>query len=111
MAEAMLPELVIDVSGILDVETMHEYLYKTLNFMPGYGFSFDALWDCITDDQLSKMPQHLIVEGLADFERRLPDAHKKLVACFLDYEREMKSRVVTLRSSSPSGGGLKIDDV
>lgn len=52
------------MSGIIDDETLHEYLSKKLNFPGYYGYNFDAFWDCITDEKQSSMPNVLVVEGL-----------------------------------------------
>ena len=103
-------EVLIDVSGILDIETLHEAFYKELELMPGYGFNFDALWDCINDPELSNMPRNLRVEGLADLKRNLPKAHAKVVSCFRDYASENPDKVVIFEDLSPSGRGLDIGD-
>lgn len=97
---------VIDVSGILDEETLHEYLSKELNFFGGYGFNFDVFWDCIKDNQLSQMPDYLVVEGLADLKKKLPDGAHKLLSCLQDYQKEFPERKVEYIEGSPSGKGL-----
>ncbi len=94
---------VIDVSGILDERAPHEYLHQELGFFAGYGFNFDALWDAITDDDLSQMPRHLVVEGLDDLERRLPGTYRKLRQCLEDYAREARDRTVSFVSGSSPG--------
>ena len=102
-------KLLIDMSGILDAETMHEYLSKKLGFPSYYGFNFDAFWDCIRDDEQSTMPLTLIVEGLSDLKKYLPEEHKKLNGCLKDYEEMYSHRRVIYTQSSPSGEGLKFD--
>ena len=102
--------IVVDVSGLLDEETLHEILYTKLDLMPEYGFNFDALWDCITDNELSTMPQVLSIEGLEDLKLRLPFSYKKLTQCFKDYAAEFPERTVHFEGGSPSGFGLDVGD-
>ena len=89
-------QLTLDVSGIYDEETLHEYFFTTLGFPGYYGFNFDAFWDCITTDEQSSMPVHLIVTGLADLKRLCPEGHRKLSACLDDYNKEFPERELTL---------------
>ena len=103
-------ELLLDMSGILDEETLHEYLSKKLNFPGYYGYNFDAFWDCITDEEQSSMPEHLIVEGLAEFKRLLPQQHSLFVSCLKDYERKLPNRKVTYEEGSPSGEGIVFEE-
>lgn len=66
-------ELLINLSGIKDKETFHNYVSKKLNFPSYYGRNLDAFWDCITDENQSDMPKILIVEGLDGLKASLPD--------------------------------------
>ena len=54
--QTMNEELLIDISGIMDEETFHEYVSKKLNFPGYYGYTLDAFWDCISDGEESSMP-------------------------------------------------------
>lgn len=89
-------EITLDVSGIYDEETLHEYLSKMLNFPGYYGFNFNAFWDCITTDDQSSMPSHLIVTGLLDLRMHCPEGHTKFLNCLHDYLSELPDRRLTL---------------
>jgi len=103
-------ELLIDMSGIMDEETFHEYVSKKLNFPGYYGFNLNAFWDCITDEDQSSMPQKLIVEGLAALNGFLPELHAGFVECLQDYVKENPDREVVFRQDSPSGEGIEFED-
>ena len=94
--------LALDISGLLTEKDLHEYLAKKLNFPGYYGHNFDAFWDCITDDEQSSMPEHLIVEGLAEFRRLLPRQHSLFISCLKDYELEFPNRKITYREGCSS---------
>ena len=98
----MIEELLLDMSGILDEQTFHEYISKKLHFPGYYGYNLDALWDCITDEDQSAMPKRLIVEGLSDFKRRQPSLCKGFMECLSDYTTEFPEREIVLRGGSPS---------
>lgn len=106
----MKEELLLDVSGIIDKETFHEYVSKKLNFPGYYGFNFDAFWDCITDDEQSEMPKILVVEGLGALKKYLPELHNVFLECLQDYEKEFPDRKVLYRQDSPSGEGVEFED-
>ena len=96
-------QLTIDLSGFRDERSLHQYLADSLGFFEGYGCNFDALWDCVTDEGLSAMPDHLTVEGLDALERHLPGACAKLTECLVEYAKALEGKRVTLlRGSSPS---------
>ncbi|AFV00779.2 barstar family protein [Simiduia agarivorans] len=103
-------ELLIDMSGIMDEETFHEYVSKKLNFPGYYGYNLDAFWDCITDEDQSSMPNKLIVEGLAALKQFLPEIHDGFVECLKDYEKEYLGREVVFRQDSPSGEGIEFEN-
>ena len=107
---ARTPVIILDLSGLLDEETLHEILYTKLELFPEYGFSFDALWDYITDNELSNMPHELRIEGLDDLQERLPSCHKKLVQCLTNYASEFPGRIVRFEGGSPSGLGLDVGE-
>ena len=58
------PQLTLDVSGIYDDETLHEYLWKTLDLPGDYGCDWESFSVCIRSDACSQMPQVLRVTGL-----------------------------------------------
>ncbi|EAR62171.1 barstar family protein [Neptuniibacter caesariensis] len=103
-------QLLIDVSGIMDEETFHEYISKKLGFPGYYGFNLNALWDCITDEDQSSMPRVLIVEGLAALNSFLPELHDGFVQCLSDYLKEFPDRKVIMRQNSPSGEGIEFEN-
>ena len=84
----------INVSGIYDDETLHEYLWKTLSF-PGYcGCNWDAFWDCVCSDEQSSMPTVLKVAGIAELRHQAPDSARQFEACLTDYLAEIPDRSV-----------------
>jgi RNAse (barnase) inhibitor barstar len=94
------PKQTIDVSGIYDDETLHEYLSKTLGFPGYYGFNWDAFWDCIRDDDQSSMPHVLKVRGLDELRRLTPESANKFEACLKDYVSELKDRSVIFEATT-----------
>ena len=94
MTERIL-EQTIDVSGIYDDETLHEYLWKTLGFPGYYGCNWDAFWDCITTDDQSTMPSALKVLGLSELRRHAPLSAEFFERCLSDYAAEFPERSVT----------------
>lgn len=78
----------LDLTGIYDEETLHEYLSKMLSFPEYYGRNFDAFWDCIRDDEQSTMPKTLNVIGLSALASHLPQEAKLLKQSLLDYQKE-----------------------
>lgn len=103
-------ELLIDMSGIMDEETFHEYVSKKLNFPGYYGYNLDAFWDCITDEEQSSMPQKLLVEGLVALKAFLPELHDGFVESLQEYAKEYPDREVVLRQDSPSGEGIEFEN-
>jgi ribonuclease inhibitor len=87
-------EQTIDVSGIFDDETLHEYLSKTLGFPGYYGWNWEAFWDCISSDDQSSMPTLLKIRGIAELRREAPESARQLESCLGDYVAEFKDRVV-----------------
>lgn len=102
----MRDELLIDMSGIMDEETFHEYLSKKLSFPGYYGYNLDAFWDCITDENQSSMPKKLIVEGLAALKEFQPTLHDRFVLCLREYASKYLDREVIFREGSPTGEGI-----
>jgi ribonuclease inhibitor len=80
--------LTLDLTGIYDEETLHEYLSKMLSFPEYYGRNFDACWDCIRDEEQSIMPKALKVIGLSDLASHLPQEAKLLKQSLLDFQKE-----------------------
>lgn len=106
----MKKEILLDLSGIIDEETFHEYVSKKLNFPGYYGYNFDAFWDCLTDDEQYKLYDILKIEGLSDFQKYLPDSYAKFMECIKDYKLEFPQREVFLIMDSPSGEGIEFED-
>ena len=91
---ARVPEQTIDVSGVYDDETLHEYLSKTLGFPGYYGWNWNAFWDCICTDDQSAMPTRLKVTGLDELRRNAPESAKQLESCLADYVAGFHERSV-----------------
>ena len=87
-------EQTIDVSGIYDDETLHEYLSARLRFPGFYGMNWDAFWDCITDDEMSGMPTVLKIKGIEDLRKLAPETERKFSKCLNDYSEEFLDRKV-----------------
>jgi len=87
-------EQIIDVSGIYDDETLHEYLSKTLGFPGYYGSNWDAFRECISSDDQSSMPTRLKIKGIAELRREAPQSAKQLESCLGDYVAGFKDRAV-----------------
>jgi len=102
-------ELLIDMSGIMDEETFHEYVSKKLDFPGYYGYNLNAFWDCISDEDQSFMPRRLVVEGLAALKHFLPELYHGFVECLEDYSREFPDREVVMRQGSPSGEEIEFE--
>lgn len=93
----------LDLSGIIDLETFHEYVSKKLNFPAYYGQNFDALRDCLSDINSKTI---IKIEGLAEFKKNLPDAYNKLIKCVDDYRQDYSQIQFKLINDSPSGEGI-----
>ncbi|XOV68278.1 MAG: barstar family protein [Fluviicola sp.] len=93
----------IDLSGIIDKETFHEYISKKLDFPACYCHNFDAFWDCLL---VMDSNSTIRVEGLADLRKNLPDTFEKLNECISDYRKEYGQIKFELSEDSPSGEGL-----
>ena len=98
--------ILLDLSGIIDEETFHEYVSKKLNFPAHYGYNFDAFWDCISDSDYLDSKTELRVEGLSEFRKNLPNAYPKFMSCIEDYKSEFPKRLIQTIEDSPSGEGI-----
>ena len=87
-------KLILDLDGIIDSKTLHQYLARELDFADYYGHTFDAFWDCIADESLSTMPDTLIVKNLSKLRSHLPDEAKRLRSCLDSYQIEYPDRTV-----------------
>ena len=97
----------LDLSGIIDLETFHEYVSKKLDFPGYYGQTFDAFWDCL----LNMNPDsHIRLEGLAELRKNLPEGYEKLLQCIKDYNQEYGHIKIDLIEDSPSGEGLVFEE-
>ncbi|TKG95214.1 hypothetical protein EYV94_10915 [Puteibacter caeruleilacunae] len=99
--------ILLDLSGIIDVETFHEYVSKRLNFLGHYGGNFDAFWDCFLDlDEDS----YIRVEGLAELKKNLPDTYAKFMQCMEEYRQDIGRMRIDLVEDSPSGEGVVFEE-
>lgn len=99
--------ILLDLSGIIDKETFHEYISKKMDFPGYYGQNFDAFWDCFLDlDEDS----HIRVEGLIELKKNLPQTYEKFIQCVNDYNKEYGKIRIDLIEGSPSGEGLLFED-
>jgi len=99
--------ILLDLSGIIDTETFHEYVSKKLDFPGYYGQNFDAFWDCLLD--LNK-DSHIRVEGLAELKNNLPETYEKFMQCIKEYNQKFGQMRIDLIDDSPSGEGLYFEE-
>lgn len=97
----------IDLSGITDSETFHEYVSKKLNFPGYYGQNFDAFWDCLL---YMDSDSHIRVEGLAELRKNLPNVYEKFNICIRDYKKDYGRMKIDLHDESPSGEGIIFEE-
>ncbi len=98
--------ILLDLSGIIDEETFHEYVSKKLNFPAHYGYNFDAFWDCLTDSDFVDPKTKLRIEGISEFRKNMPIAYPKFMNSLEDYKTEFPQRVIITIDDSPSGEGI-----
>jgi ribonuclease inhibitor len=79
--------LEIDLSLVQSEDELHRTLAASLSFPAWYGRNWDAFWDCITDNELSRMPQQLTVRGWASLRDTLPQAAALLRSCLDEWSR------------------------
>ena len=99
--------ILLELSGIIDTETFHEYVSKKLDFPGYYGQNFDAFWDCFLD--LNEELQ-IRVEGLTELKKNLPQTHDKFIQFVNDYNKECGKIGIDLIEDSPSGEGLSFEE-
>ena len=102
--------LILDVSGILDGETFHEYLSKKCNFPAFYGYNFDALWDCLTSPDMNSIPESVRIEGMDELKNNWPDGFEKFQSVVHDWVKEDLEREIKVYGGSPSGKGITFED-
>jgi RNAse (barnase) inhibitor barstar len=102
--------LILDVSGILDGETFHEYLSKKCNFPGFYGYNFDALWDCLTSPDMNSIPGHVRIEGMDELENTWPEGFQKFQSVVRDWIINDSERKIAVFGGSPSGEGIAFED-
>ena len=61
----------IDVTGVANLNQLHNLLKKNLGFPNFYGMNWDAFWDAITG--LVEMPKKLIFVGWENVEKTIPN--------------------------------------
>ena len=99
--------VVLDMSGIFDEETFHEYVSKTLDLPAHYGSNLDALWDCLTDCEEIDAYRPLKIKGLGSLQRNLPKFSLKIERLFEEYATNFGVGAIELHMSSPSGYGTE----
>ena len=65
-------EKTIDVSGLSSPKELHALLSASLGFPNWYGHNWDAFMDCISDQQLSHLPQSLRISGMSSLAAVMP---------------------------------------
>ena len=53
-------------------QALHTLLARGLGFPDYYGMNWDAFWDCVRDDDQSRLPRHLVLEGMVQLQQALP---------------------------------------
>jgi RNAse (barnase) inhibitor barstar len=89
-------EITIDVGAARSKQSLHEMFAAVLGFPEYYGMNWDAFWDCVRDAEQSSMPPHLVLKGISELERRLPDDARKLRDIVRDLSKERPDLKVSL---------------
>ena len=93
----------LDLSGIIDTETFHDYVSKKLDFPSHYGQNMDAFWDCLLD---MKSDSQIRIDGMAELRKNLPDFYQRFIECIDDYQKNYRTMKIEMRDDSPSGEGI-----
>ncbi len=73
----------IDLGGARTKAEVLEVLARELSFPNWWGRNWDACWDCMTDPQMSDLPNQLHVTGVRGVLERLP-MHGEILIRLLD---------------------------
>jgi RNAse (barnase) inhibitor barstar len=82
--------LLIDVSNVADVATLHQLLSSSFRFPDYYGGNWDAFDECIRDVEV---PSSVVVRGIDSLAQRLPREARLFVSCLSDFARERSGEV------------------
>ena len=83
MAESA-SQLELDLSHVVSRGELHALLANELGFPAYYGRNWDAFWDCVRDEQQSKMPSLLVLRGLSALRQILPRDAACLEQCMAE---------------------------
>lgn len=109
--EQLRPELLLlDLSGLLYVKTLHRYLAQKLALLPESQGGWQQFEQSICSDGASLMPRMLLVEGLECLEQFQPGAHHALIEVLTRYRTRFPERTLILRGGSPSGAGFTFQE-
>lgn len=75
--------MIIDLSNIRTIDTLHDQLKMELKFPAFYGNNWDALWDVLTHSP--ELPQDITLLGYAQFGSRFPAEAKSFSKLISDY--------------------------
>ncbi len=95
-------ETTLDLSQARSKQALHNVLAKGLGFPNYYGMNWDAFWDCVRDDDQSRLPRHLVLAGMAQLQQALPREAEMLRRLLRELQQERPSLRVTI-----SDGGLR----
>jgi len=65
-------ELVINLKEVNNKQELHNLLSANFGFPDWYGNNWDAFWDLITDAEIVKLPNRLILIGFKELSEKLP---------------------------------------
>ena len=84
----MITAKVIDISFATSGEDILDGLAESLAFPEWWGRNWDALFDCLSDPELSDIPAELHIRGISALEDKLPTDTNKLVEVLADVNRD-----------------------
>ncbi len=91
-------ELVLDLAPARSQQVLHRLLAQGLGFPDHYGMNWDAFWDCVCDDEQSRLPRHLVLAGMASLEQSLPHEARTLQQVLRELQQERPELRVTIRA-------------
>ncbi len=91
-------ELVLDLARERSKQALHRLLAQGLGFPDYYGMNWDAFWDCVRDDDQSRLPRHLVLAGMASLEQSLPHEARTLQQVLRELQHERPELRVTIRA-------------
>ena len=91
-------QLVLDLAPARSKQALHRLLAQGLGFPDHYGMNWDAFWDCVRDDEQSRLPLHLVLAGMASLEQSLPHEARMLQQLLRELQQERPELRVTIRA-------------